>query len=988
MGRRVLSLGLGVLLALLGTPPAIGASAETNQLLADSELYARMKRELKERLAREERLTLLPRNLDGVSVSVERQPVFWMHHSGVGLPGVEAGIKNWRENHGGFRFVCDGQVLGASETEVILAAHDGHATRKCAVASAKTDRRFDLFVRDGECRAVRTPFGWWLRYDNGRVQTNMMPAQASDFHGVSWMMNGTDEVLLVLRQQGGMASDLTTPVTVVSRTRQGLTQEVFIVGRREALARQGVLRLRDGRWLSLDYCLRVLVSNTPPKLVAEETAAVIAAAKAGDRAAFFRALEPISGRHPSDTKALCDELAAWPEPGTDAEALETRLKYEIEHLRNWTPPPDLPEPVAARARAAVSNHLARLERSRSEVQASLGGPLGIRPAQVADLVRRCFQYFDGRWIQDVRVIRQDRAGEALVQATFLDEAFKPRLGIFRIDQDRHLTLLGTFDAMNEPEDRFDRASPAPACQSVRRPDGSEWLFFRQRGLAQLAGGSLEWVDVSAPFKLMREVLGCDATGRIYLASDPVAEVKSGNVQWQHPKRSDFWVYRPKARALPSAVARLYPVNSRPVMDREQRVWFVPPPQLRYPLTNDLGSFGDLEPARVATRELLNAAPMELTRAGTLDRRRDGSPGWLTGLFCYEKGRCLSVLTNVPSDLLLLNGSEGAVFGASRSDYLPTAFLIHDDSLTVGTNLHAMATNRFEQLLKLAPAEGVSPRQFLRVRSGFYSVPRNVALYRCGDVIWINQAFGIEAYCQGRPLGVGTRLALMNTSTDGAVLLGPLHTAAGPAQVILGIGAYGAAQVVWADPRPEGVDLRRGGKPDFSPIGPVGYTPIYDFPAGVDLAPVASLAGGRIFAANNDLALESSGPTNFVFHRNAGQPVLATRAGELIVETVSPAFAGYRLCVGEARRDLVETYVRPLRLLEETAAGDLLASNAEGLLWLRRNAQGDYTVRREAKLHLGGEIHSLVGETADQLFVTVMDRRDQAYLAVIQKLLLP
>lgn len=989
MVRRGLLSWLAVLIMLVSHPKANGASAGPNQLLTDSELYARMKRELKERLGREERLTLLPRNLDGVSVACDRLPVFWMQHAGVGLPGVETAVTTWRENHEGFRLVCDGEVLGASASEAVLAAHDGHGTRKCVVVSSTTDRRFDQFLREGEAHAMRTPFGWWAVYDNGLIQTNLVVGHPADFPGVSWRMNGTNEVILVTRAEGGMATDRTTMLTIWSWTDKRLAKEVFIVGRHEALARQGVVRLRDGRWLSLDYCLRVLASNTPPNQVAEERAAVIAAAGAGNRAAFFQALERISGRHPQDTKALCDELAALPEAVPRGERIEAGIKSEIEQLRNWTPPPELAAAAADRVRESVSNHVARMELALRRVQESRGGPLGISPAKVAELVRRNFQFFDGRWIQDVRSIRQDRADQALVQATFLDELFESHLGIFLLDQDRHLTLLGTFSPMAEPRSQYARPSSSAACQSVRLPDGSEFLFFQRRGLARLGGGKLEWVDCTAPFKIMREVLGCDRLGRIFLSSDPAPALKSGNIQSWQPKRSDFWVYRPKLRAPPTAVARLYPVNSRPIMDREQRVWFVSNLPERNQPTNVLGSLADLEAAVVAAQELAQSPPMDITVSGAPERRREYGFGQPVGLFCLQQGRCLSVQSNVPADLLLLNGSEGAVFGVSRSDRVPAAFWIQGHALTIATNLHELATNRFDELLRAAPLEGLPPRQFLRSRSSSYWVPANPAFYRSDDVVWINQSTGIEAYRQGRPLGVRTRLELMNSTPDAAVLLGPLRTSLGLAQVIVSVDTYRAGQVIWAYPRADGVDLRRGGKPDFAQIGLLaGYTPIYDFPSGPDLSPVASLSTGRIFSSNNDLVLESSGQTNFVFIRDAGQPALVMRTGELLVERVAPAYSGYRLCAGEVRHDLVETFFRPLRLSEETGDGDLLASNAEGLLWLRRDASGEYKVRREAKLHLGGEIHSLVGETTNQMFVTVIDSQSQAYLAVIQKLLLP
>ena len=572
-----------------------------------------------------------------------------------------------------------------------------------------------------------------------------------------------------------------------------------------------------------------------------------------------------------------------------------------------------------------------------------------------------------------------------MQVTFLDAAFQQHEGVFLLDQDQHLKLLGEFDPVPNLEWDGLRGPESLGCQSIVTPEGENLLFFPRCGLARFADGKLEWMDRSAPFKLLREVLGCDKQGRIFFTSLSAQTPKSGTVAAWQPKKLDYWVYRPKAVPQPPVASRLFPVTSLPLMDASNRVWFVSWADPRMGLTNVLGSLSGTELVESAVGEMESAPAQDVTIPESEHERPGIRPERRATLFCFENGRCLNSMTNLSPDIVLLNGAGGAVFGISKRQGMPGTFLIQDRTITVVSNLHEMARGNFDQLIRSAPSECVSPREFLPSRGGYYPIECNPALYRSEDLLWISQDSQIEAYQDGRPLGIQTRLQLMNYSPQGAALLGPLRTKAGLAQVIVSPGEHGYSQVFWAYASLSGVDVQRGEKPDIGSIGYLsGYDMTFNFPAGLDAAPVASLEKGCLYSAHNNDVLIASGLTNYVFYRDAGQPELVMRNGELIVQPVPPAYRGYRLCSGQTRRDLPVTFVRDMRLLEETADGELVGCNAEGLLWLGRDPKGGYSVRRELRLKLGGQIHSFVGETPDRLFVTVLDGQNQAYLAVIEK----
>ena len=959
------------------------AAEATGENISDRQLYDLLARDLKDRLARKERFTLLPRNISGVSVSRDSEPIFWMQHEGAGVTNLDVAIDTYRRRQETFRLVQDGAVLGASESEALLSADSGFGTRRCAVVGGSGIRRFDLGAQLGTARPLRTASGWWLVFGTGSVRRDLDSGSEPDLQAVSRIIEGKGEVILITRSAGPQIRNNSMPLSILVKDRHGLHREEFYDFRHMAFARQGVIRTRHGRWLAMDYHLAVLSTNTPPEPSDTDVQAVIDAATAGNCSAFRRALEAISFYPPAQLKELRDRLAAVPDAAPGAGEMEEAVTSEVQSLKQWSTNAAMVGDVGRQAQAATAAYQAQAEQYLGRVQAARAGRLDISPANAADNMRNNFQLFDGRWVRNVRTMRQDSATEALVQVTFLDASFQAHEGVFLLDQDEHLRLLGEFDAVQDPERDGARGLEPLACQEIVTTEGENLLFFPRYGLARFAEGKLEWIDRSAPFKLLRETLGCDKQDRIFFTSLSPQTPKSGSVTTWQPKKIDYWVYRPNAAPQPPVASRLFPVTSLPLMDASNRVWFVSWADPRRGLTNVLGSLSGTEPVETAVREMESAPAQEVTAPESEHERAGIRPEKRATLYCFENGYCQVSLTNLSPDIVLLNGTDGAVFGISKRLGLPGTFLIQDRTFTVVSNLHEMARENFDLLIRSAPTECVSPRKFLPGRGGYYPAECNPALYRSEDLLWISQDSVIEAYQDGRPLGIQTRLALMNYSPQGAALLGPLRTKTGLAQVIVSPGEHGNTQIFWAHCSLSGVDLQRGGNPE-TPWSGDGYLFGLMLAAGLNTAPVAGLQAGCLYSGRDNNALEASGSTNYSVYPNAGQPELAVRDGELIVQTVPPAYRGYRLCSGQTRRDLPVTFVRDMRLLEETADGALLGCNAEGLLWLGRDAKGDYSVRRELRLKLGGQIHSFVGETADRLFVTVLDGNNQAYLAVIEK----
>ena len=395
MGRCTVLLWLVMGAALLQPVTKLEAVEESNENISDTQLYDLLVRDLKERLARQERFTLLPRNISGVSAAHDRSPIFWMGHDGAGVTNLDAAIETYRRRQETFRLVQDGVVLGASEFEAVLSADNGHGTRQCAVVGdAGGVRRFDLVSQQVNARPLRTASGWWLVFGDGHVQMDLAPGPEADLQGVSKIIEGKGEVILILRPAGKQTTNNSTSLAILVKDRHGLHREEFYEFKHMAFARQGVIRTSHGRWLAMDYHLAVLSKETPPEPTEKDMQAVIDAATTGDRSAFRRALEAISFYPPAQLKVLCDQLVALPDAAPEAGQMEEAVKSEIQSLEHWSTNAAMVGDVGQQAREATVDYQAQAEQFLKKVQTARAGRLDISPANAAENMRNNFQLFE------------------------------------------------------------------------------------------------------------------------------------------------------------------------------------------------------------------------------------------------------------------------------------------------------------------------------------------------------------------------------------------------------------------------------------------------------------------------------------------------------------------------------------------------------------------------------------------------------------------
>ena len=993
----------------------LGHAAPTNDFVGGRELYNLVAAELKERLARTERLTLLPHNLSGVHVLPGRSPVFTMRGDDPSAgTNLEMAIETYAVDHGTFRLVQGAEVMGLSEKEAVLKttpAGRGPRDSYCATVGGSGVRRWMLPARLEANIAVQTPTGWGFRTTSGIFVPDAFasfPTNHSRPVQDATVFTNFNEVVYVVNDQSLHSND--NEIVIAMQNDQGPLEQRL---RFHQYGVQGLVRQQDGQWLAIQSRIHPLNDGESERQLDEALASVLQAAQEGDRAGFFWGLEKATRFRNDRLAGLGQLLVGLPNWEGEMQTIRRQTEWMQKQLIMVTNHPP--------SRAASSRSLDQLNEAAAvfrrdtkhfleELDAFKSGPLGILPRQVASLIRQNYQYFDGQWIWSPHIAGQQSPDAAEVETVFLDQTLKPHKGIFRLDDSGHLTLLADCGEVPTPEHQILNPVPLDSpCMCFKSMDGQDLAFFPYYGLARMADGKLEWLDHSDEFKSMREVIGLDVEGRIYFRAGPYYTWHPSLNGTSREEDEDFWVYR--LQGTPAAASRLrhlVPVTGLPVMDSSNQVWFL---TRGYPSGDTNKSCGSLldNPVTAPSAQLVRNAP---------DRRLKTRDWPLVGrnafdfpriLWCYSNGQVFRCMTNLASTTSLIAGPTGGILGFARDWDSIGAFIFDAQGGVAGTSLHDLAQREFSQLMGMVPTQNQLPG-ILTPRNPMMHFTGLPAVWRLGPYLCVAHQGKLEAYRDGKPVQLGERLAQLcskQESLSGLMVLGPVTWSNRPAAMLYFTGYRGNfPRVLWAVADVDTVELMPGEKPgaffreaDYrwtrAISAPIGNAPQDGFGRegnrdlwGIwrkHLGPVVDVAAGCIdFQQDAGQICAVSGPHQSQTLNDTGAPALATTAGELIVQCDASAYQGYRICAGENRRDIRATFSRHLRVLNESRDGSLLCCSPEGVTWLTRGADGDYVVSREIRLGLGDMIHSVVGETATELFLTVIDRTAQAYLAVVEK----
>jgi hypothetical protein len=319
------------------------------------------------------------------------------------------------------------------------------------------------------------------------------------------------------------------------------------------------------------------MADKPPE---QDLEALLKAFEAGDRTNLFRLLEKTTIYSTRHLEGFANLLAQTQEKPGDLGQLDSIASNTLTGLQEFRPPTGLSAEERERLNKAAEDYRAQAAKFAEELNRIRGGRLGVLPQQISRAIRRNYQYFNGWWIRDAKLLAQEGLDSAVITLRYFDESSAIKLGVFRIDNSANLTLLGQYEIPEDPSDRAASTERAEyyetKLQYFKTLSSEEMIFSPREGIGRLANGKIDWVDRSDTFKTIHKYLGADKQGRLYFAS-PAAEPAHG--LWPvNPGTTDgaLWVYRLNAEPRSAAPHVLFPLMSMPMRDSSNRVWFLAP----------------------------------------------------------------------------------------------------------------------------------------------------------------------------------------------------------------------------------------------------------------------------------------------------------------------------------------------------------------------------------------------------------------------------
>lgn len=560
---------------------------------------------------------------------------------------------------------------------------------------------------------------------------------------------------------------------------------------------------------------------------------------------------------------------------------------------------------------------------------------------IAGLIRHGGQYYRGQWISGIRTLFQESTSEAYLSLLRTDvQTGEAVFGVYRLSNDGTLHELWVAQKEDRPF--------APESTVFRDEQGRLTFFLSGVGLAVLKDGRLDWIDRSPMLREMNRCLGRDSEGRYYF----MRRTGRSSQQQRH-----LWMYNPRGQAVERVAVTRPPINTSAVMDKKQRLWFSIPAVSRR--SAELPDLAELSPSRTVEVDVQTETETKETRS---QKQRANRPRFAIGrldsdgsLYLWRFLKRLNVRT-------LKVGRNGTLAACMQN----RACVIDENAIYTAESLHEFAQTSFDKLIAAAPEH--SYLQF-----PIHDAEMNGEWFWAAvdGTLWISHQGRVEAYRDGHSIGVDKQIQLLAPQFQRrrqrfVALIGPLKHDEGVYFFAFASSTSRYGDSIWILQKPEG---------EIEIIQPQSATGTV---SGRALAQV-SFHSRPLLAPNNNLIIVSGsqvlhalgGPDDHTLWPEARELMFVDKDGEVIASRFYTHMdLGYRRVAQDTTIDMIETFLKPLRLLALENDGTILCVHPEGLAWLAKDVDDTYRVARILPTEPLGIVKRYIGQTSRHVYLVV------------------
>jgi hypothetical protein len=933
------------------------------------ELLQAVAQEITLAFASKKRFTPLPPALDQAYFSSVDVPFFTLSGSGgqTDQPALDRLLAQLAIPWEGFRLVGAGRIIGRGPTGEWVVACSGGS--EGTIIGQGTSRKIIL---PPQCRLALACFvndNWVYLTSKGLITDGAAaPWPDSARFADSSLIVSDDSELVAIRMLSTEQSPNRTPSLLVgmgneSNWRTQLYENIPLGNL------TGVIRCKDGGLVAIGSKIARLRKNFKAIPSESELDAVFQAAKAGDYDTLVKLAADVTlypGTSLRGLETVLRELGGQKPYGKELEGIIRETERRLLALQQRAAQPD-EEELADKLKPVLEEYLEQTRNTLAECQKAGSGPLPVSYQRLGHLFAMGYQYYEGFWIYQPCVMLQEDLSEAIIQARLYDvETDRVLSTLFRIDETGRLHLLYMPESVKTAfgaEESADSSQPAPpprpasieSSNLVRDQAGQLLVKIHDQGLARLDGGKLTWLDQSPQMKCVGRLEGCDRNGRLYFGmTDVSSDGGTAGRRW--------WVYQAGGEPEKNVPVTDYPCEPSPVMDDLGRVWFVSPP------ARQQGTSAGAGPVNLA---LAQARPHHLRFASEADPAGlfgDSGPrgsGQESVLYCLDTNNTLHRYLSLPyhyggSQCQLLAGS-----GGSMMLFVPQrTLLISDDIIYKGADLHDLAKRYFDQLLAASPTKAASSLAAGPMGLRPKGERGSTAWLRCGDILWIASSGRVEAYRQGQPLSIDTRLKLLTAGMEQPCVLGPLGSAE-KKSVLISPFRFNLSRCVWAVQGPKGINLE--------PIRPSASTQDQFLQSEQCNALLVDHDGGWIYgftpgSYGRDALWRTSGPGIIERLSGEGNPVMLLGKHGLLLRCSGSGRPPYQIWNQESTSDLMIAYMKPLAPVHLEKDDSILCLTPEGLAWIAPDEKGVFRITRSISVLIPGSLATFIGRTPKAVYL--------------------